>query len=255
MRRTVMALALLALLVAAGAALASGCGGSGGSGSDTGSSGLPDTVATVAGVDITGTQVQELIGQASVQLKGGGEAFPAKGTAQYDEYMAKMVEYLVGNQIIISSAKDLGLNVTDASVDAQIKELVSTYGGQKKFEATLKASGMTEDLLRRTIKSQLLSQAAQSVVTKAATVSDADVRSYWDAHAAEFKKNADTKTFAKAKDSIETMLLNAARQHLWNQWLSERTKQLGVTYADGFDPAVLKAHASAQASPSPSATP
>ena len=253
MRRSVTALALLALLVAAGAALASGCGGSGGS--DTGSSGLPGTVATVAGVDITGTQVQELIRQASVQLEGSGEAFPAKGTAQYDEYMAKMVEYLVGNQIILSSAKDLGLNVTDASVDAQIKELVSTYGGQKKFEATLKASGMTQDLLKRTIKSQLLSQAAQSAVTKAATVSDADVRSYWDAHAAEFKKNAETRTFAKAKDSIETMLLNAARQHLWNQWLSERTRQLGVSYADGFDPAVLKAHASAQASPSPSATP
>ncbi len=253
MRRSVTALALLALLVAAGAALASGCGGSGGS--DTGSSGLPGTVATVAGVDITGTQVQELIRQASVQLEGSGEAFPAKGTAQYDEYMAKMVEYLVGNQIILSSAKDLGLNVTDASVDAQIKELVSTYGGQKKFEATLKASGMTQDLLKRTIKSQLLSQAAQSAVTKAATVSDADVRSYWDAHAAEFKKNAETRTFAKAKDSIETMLLNAARQHLWNQWLSERTRQLGVSYADGFDPAVLKAHASAKTSPSASPAP
>ena len=250
MRRTVMALALLVLL--AGTALASGCGGSDGGGGGTGSSNLPGTVATVAGVDITGSQVEELISQAAAQLKGSGEAFPAKGTAQYDEYMAKMVEYLVGNQIIIASAEELGVEVTDAAVEAQIKQLVSTYGGQKKFDATLKDSGMTQDLLKRTIKSQMLSQAAQSVVAESASVSDADVKAYWDAHKGELSKNADTKTFAKAKESIKAMLLNATRQRLWNQWLSERTKKLGVTYADGYDPAVLKAHASAKASPSPS---
>lgn len=255
MRRTAIALAALALLVAPGAALVSGCGGNGGGGSGAGPSGLPATVATVGDVDITGTQVQELINQASVQLKGSGDSFPAKGTAQYDEYMAKMVEYLVGNEIIIQSAPALGVKVDDAAVDTEIKRLRSEYGGQQKFEAALKSSGMTEDLLHRTIKSQMLSQAAQSVVTKSATVSAAETRNYWDAHKAEFEQNADTKTFAKAKKSIESLLLNAARQHIWNGWLSEQTQKLGVTYTEGYDPTVLKASAAAQASPSASPSP
>lgn len=254
MRRTATALALLALLLAtAGAALVSGCGEDTGGGGAT--AGLPATVATVGDVGITGTQIQELINQASVQLKAEGKAFPAKGTAQYDEYMAKMVEYLVGNEIIVQSAEKLGVTVNDAQVDGQIKQLISTYGGRQKFEATLKASGMTEDLLARTISTQLLSQAAQVAVTKGATVSAADVKAFWDDNKAQLEKQAETSTFAKARKTIEDMLLSAAQQRLWNQWLSVRSKKLGVTYTPGYDPAVLKAHASAQASPSGAPSP
>lgn len=245
MKRTTTAVALLALLmILFGAALAGGCGSDGGD--------LPDgSVATVGDVSITMDQVKALIAQASVQLKGEGQAFPAEGTALYDEYMAKMVEYLVGNEIIIQSAPKYDVTVSDAQVNGQIEQLIASYGGQQKFDATLKASGMTQKLLEHTIKSQLLSQAMQSKVTESAGVTPAEIRSYWDAHKDQFTKDAKTRTFAKAKATIRSMLLSAAQQQIWNKWMSAQVEKLGVTYADGFDPAVLKARASSLASPAP----
>lgn len=246
MKRTAIAVALLALLLSAAlAAIAGGCGSE--SGGD-----VPDgAVATVGDVSITQEQIEELIAQASAQLKGQGEAFPAEGTAMYADYMAKMVEYLVGNQIIIQSAPEYDVTVTDSQVSGQIKQLVASYGGQAKFDRTLKAAGMDQELLERTIKSQLLSQAMQSKVTESATVSAADIKAYWDAHKEQFMEDAKTKTFAKAKATIKSVLLSAAQQQLWNKWMSAQTQKLGVSYAEGYDPAVLRADASAKASPSP----
>lgn len=248
MKRTTTAVALLALLLTVlGAAVAgAGCGGDGG-GSD-----VPDgAVATVGDVRITMDQIKELIAQASVQLKGEGQAFPAEGTALYDEYMAKMVEYLVGNEIIIQSAPSYDVTVSEAEVKGQIKQLIAAYGGQQKFDSTLKASGMTQELLERTIKSQLLSQAMQSKVTQSAGVTPAEIEAYWDAHKDQFTKDAKTKTFAKAKATIKDILLSAAQQQIWNKWMSAQMQKIGVTYAEGYDPAVLKARSSSSASPAP----
>ena len=86
------------------------------------------------------------------------------------------------------------------------------------------------------------------------TVSDAEVQAYWDAHKTEYEKQAKTNTFAKAKTTIKQTLLSAKQQKLWNAWLDKRVKEIGVTYADGYDPAKLIA-AATSASPSASATP
>ena len=220
MKRTASAVALLALLlVFAGAALVSGCGGDASGGASVPS----DAVATVGDVSITKAQIQELINQASAQLKGAGDSFPAKGTAQYDEYMAKMVEYLVGNEIVAQSAPQFDVKISDAEVAGQIKEMVATYGGQATFDKTLKAAGMTQDLLKRTIKMQLVSQAVQVAATKSATVNATEIKAYWDAHKDQLSKDKKTATFAKAKTTIKGILLSAAQQKLWNEWMSKRT--------------------------------
>ena len=105
------------------------------------------------------------------------------------------------------------------------------------------------ELLKRSIKGQALAQAAIAKVAKDVTVSDAEVQAYWDAHKAEYEKQKKTNTFAKAKATIKQTLLSAKQQKLWTAWLDKRVKEIGVTYADGYDPAKLIA-AAASASPS-----
>ena len=108
---------------------------------------------------------------------------------------------------------------------------------------------MTLDLLKRSIRSQTLSSRAAEVVTKKATVSDAEIQAYWDAHKAQLAKSKKTATLAKAKTTIKQTLLSAKQQQLWAAWIAERTKAIGVEYAAGYDPAVLNASSSASASP------
>jgi hypothetical protein len=253
MRRVTTALiAALALLgLAAAGLLATGCGGDQSSSGSTVSS---DSVAAVGDVQISKADFQQLMTQAQTQMKSSGMEVPKEGTPTYDHYVAQIVQYMVQEQVIAQSAKDLGVSVTDKQVTDQVAQLEKAYGGEAKVLTLLKQQGMTMDLLKRSIKGQALAQAAIAKVAKDVTVSDAEIQTYWDAHKAEYEKQKKTNTFAKAKATIKQTLLSAKQQKLWNAWLDKRVKEIGVTYTDGFDPAKLTA-AAASASPAAAATP
>ncbi len=138
--------------------------------------------------------------------------------------------------------------MTDKEVTDQIAQIKKAYGGEKKVLALLKEQGMTMALLERSLRSQALTQKVAAAVVKKASVSDADVQAYWDAHQAELSKKKATATLAKATATIRATLLGTAKQQIWKAWILERTKALGVVYAAGYDPAQLLS----SASPSPS---
>ena len=195
---------------------------------------------------VTKADFQQLLAQAQTQMKSSGMAVPAKGTATYNHYVAQIVDYLVQKQVVAQSVRQLGVSVTDKEVNDQIAQIEKSYGGEKKVLSLLKQQGMTIELLKRSIRNQTLDQRAAAVVTKKATVSDAQIQAYWNAHKAQYLKKK-TNTLAKAKATIKQTLLSANQQQLWNAWLSAREKALGVACAAGYDPAQLTA------SPSPSA--
>jgi hypothetical protein len=245
MRRvTTTLIATLALLglMAAGVATA-GCGSSQNSGSVPG-----DAVATVGGTSLPKAQFQELMAQAQTQMKAAGVAVPAAGTPAYGHYAAAIVNYMVQEQVVAQSAAQLGVAVTDKEVVDQVAQLEQAYGGEQKVLSLLKQQGMSMDLLKRSIKSRTLAQRAAAVVTKSAAVADTEIKAYWSAHKGEYQKQKKTATFAKAKGTIKQTLLTAKQQALWDQWISKREKELGVSYAVGYDPAQLTASASPSAS-------
>ena len=243
MRRvtTVLIAAVALLSVVAAGVVVAGCGGD--------SSVPSDAVATVGDATVTKTDFEKLMGQAQTQMKAQGMTVPKEGSASYDHYASQIVKYLVEEQIVTQSAKELGVQVTDKEVADQIAQLEKAYGGEKKVLALLKEQGMTLDLLKRSIRSQALTTLASQKVTQKATVSDADIQAYWDAHKAELAKSKKTATLAKAKTTIQQTLLSAKQQQLWAAWIAERAKALGVEYAAGYDPAALNASSSAAASP------
>jgi SurA-like N-terminal domain len=244
MRRvtTVLIAAVALLSITAAGLVAAGCGG--------GSSAVPsDAVATVGDATVTKADFQQLMTQAQTQMKAAGATPPAQGSSGYNHYTAQIVSYLVQEQIVAQSAKELGVQVTDKEVTDQVAQLEKAYGGEQKVVALLKQQGMTLDLLKRSIRAQTLSARTAALVTKKAAVSSAEITAYWNAHKAELSKTKKTATLAKAKATIQQTLLGAKKQQLWNAWVAARTKALGVAYAAGYDPAKLAG------SPSPSASP
>jgi hypothetical protein len=238
MRRATTALiAALALLgVAAAGLTAAACG----------DESVPsDAVVTVGEVAVTKTDFQELLSQAQVQMKAQGMKVPEEGSATYDHYVAQIVNYLVQEQVVEQSADELGVSITDEEVGEQVAQLEQAYGGEQKVVELLKEQGMTMELLKRSIRSQTLSDRVAEVVTKDASVSDAEIQAYWQAHKAELSKKKKTATLAKARTTIEQTLLSAKKLQLWNAWVAERAKALGVEYASGYDPALLTPSASA----------
>jgi len=227
---TVAALVLLAILTAS---VVAGCG-----------SGVPSTaVATVGKASITQAQFQELLSQVKAQSASQGQTFPVAGSATYKNYTAMIVDYLVQAQVVAQSASTFGVSVSDKQVADQVAQIEKSYGGQKKL--------LTMALLKESLKDQMLAQAVATKVVAKASVSAAQIKSYWQAHAAKLRKSKKTDTFAKAKATIRTTLLSQAKSALWSAWLTQRTSQLGVKYAAGFDPAALTSSPKPIASASP----
>ncbi len=238
MRRvtTVLVAAVALLGIAAAGLAASACGGS-----DVPS----DSVATVGDIAVAKADYEALLKQAQTQMKAQGMALPDKGSDTYDHFAGQIVNYLVQEQVVEQSAKKLGVSMTDEEVDQQVAQLEQAYGGEKKVLEMLKEQGMTMELLKRSIRSQTLADRAAEVVTKDAAVTDAAIEAYWNAHEAELSKVKKTATLAKAKKTIKQTLLSARKLELWNAWVAERSKAIGVVYAAGYDPAELTASPSA----------
>ncbi len=85
-------LASAALAVLALALVAVGCGGGGDSASGSLGSGV---VASVAGEEITQTQLDEVIAQAETRLKAQGQKIPAAGSQEYQAFQQNALQFLV----------------------------------------------------------------------------------------------------------------------------------------------------------------
>lgn len=165
------------LLVAAAVALA-GCGGGG-------PKSVPqDAVAVVGSDTITKAQFNTLMDSAKSTYKARKTAFPKVGTPAWDSLKNQAVTYLVQEAELEQKAKDLGVTVTTKDVDARIAQIKTQYfqNSQKKYQAQLKAQGLSEAQLRQDLHAQLLSEKLFQKVTADVKVSDSQVKTYYNQH-------------------------------------------------------------------------
>lgn len=234
---TVTIAAVMLVAIVAVPFIAAGCGG------------VPDdAIATVGDTSVPKAKFNQLMNQAKAQAELYGYTFPSKSSASYKSYAASIVSYLVQAEVVAQGAESVNVKVTDEDVQEQVDQINETYGGEKKVLKILKQQGMTMALLKLSLKNSLLSQKVSAAVTKSATVSDDEISAYWKAHADKLRKKAKTATFEKAKKTIKKKLLNQKKSKLWKQWLADKTEELGIEYATGYNPEELTA------SPSPSAS-
>jgi peptidyl-prolyl cis-trans isomerase C len=179
----------LPLLIALGALVlvAAGCGGGGSS-----SSVPSDAVAVVGGDTITKAQFNTLMDGARRTYKARKTPFPKAGTTQYKSLQDQAMQYLVQQDELGQKAKDLGVVVSTKDVQDRLKQIKQQYfgGSEKKYQAQLKAQGLTETQIEQDIHAQLLSEKLYNKVTSDVKVSDAEVKSYYNAHKTQYSQAA-----------------------------------------------------------------
>jgi foldase protein PrsA len=174
MTKRLFIVACLALLTGVLAA----CGGGG-------TKSVPsDSVALVNGDSITKVQFNGLIDATAKVAKVNKQTPPKAGTAAYKAVQDRVMAFLVQLDEFTQKGKDLGVNVTDAQVQAQIVKVKKQYfgGNEAKFEKGLAAQGLTLEIYQLEWRSQLLSQAIYTKVTKNVKVTPAAVQAYYAAH-------------------------------------------------------------------------
>lgn len=231
------ALAVVLALVLA-AVFAAGCG-----------DGVPgDAIAVVGDVPIAEADFDRYMEQARATVMSQSAAFPEVGSAEYDQYAASLVDYLVENELVAQGAGKLGVEVTAVDVSLYIADLETSYGGREAFLEELAEQGTTLAEVRTDVRASLLGEAVYAKVTEDVKVTAAEVEAFWEANKAAIKasaeENDEVATFANTKNEIRQSLLETAAAEAWQAWIDATRAELGVLYADGFDPDVLRGSSS-----------
>jgi parvulin-like peptidyl-prolyl isomerase len=182
MRLRFLPVALLTVLVLL---VAAGCGG--------GSKSVPaNAVAVVGGDTITKAQFNFLLDGAKRTYKARKTAFPKAGTTAYKSLQDQALQYLVQQSELEQKAKTLGITITAKDVDARLKQIKQQYfgGSQTKYQAQLKSQGLTEPQIKQDLRAQILSEKIYNKVTADVKVTDADIKSYYNAHKSNYSQAA-----------------------------------------------------------------
>jgi foldase protein PrsA len=170
-RRLAFALLLLPLILAI-----YGCGGE-----------LPQgAVAQVGQALVSQDQFDKL--EAAYQAAG---RVPDKKTQskEYHTFQQSLAQYLVMLEVLREQAPKFGIMVADSDVEAQVAEIQDMFqGDQKRFDDALKKQKLTLDQLKESLRERLLIDDMKAAVTKDVTVTDDEVKAYYDNHKADYTK-------------------------------------------------------------------
>jgi len=143
-----------------------------------------DSVALVSGDSITKTQFNSLMDATAKVAKVNKQTPPQAGTTAYKATQDRVMAFLVQLDEFTQKGTELGVTVSDKQVEAQIAKVKKQYfgGNEAKFEKGLATQGLTVEIYRLEWRSQLLSQAIYTKVTKNVKVTPAAVQSYYNTH-------------------------------------------------------------------------
>jgi parvulin-like peptidyl-prolyl isomerase len=152
----------------------------------------PDAIALVAGEPIPLRLFNEELYRVrrSYQLKK--RAFPAEGTPAYQKIRALIVDRFVYRAELRQKAKaDLDIEIRPEQVDFHVGQIRQQWGANEaKFQKMLRHLGLTEELLRADVHARLTLRAIEDAFRARSTVSDSDIRAFYDANLARYKSRA-----------------------------------------------------------------
>ena len=166
----------LPILIAS--ALVAGCGGGGNASLES------DDVVAVGSTHVAKTDYDALIAQAKRSFAQQNRKFPKQGTAEFEQIKSQAVTLLVQQAERADEADSMGIKITDSDVDKRLKQIIKQYfqNSQAKYQAQLKKQKLTDEQVRKDVRSQLVSEAVFNKVTKDVTVSSDDVHQYYVTH-------------------------------------------------------------------------
>jgi parvulin-like peptidyl-prolyl isomerase len=172
LRRAAVPLLLGATLVP----LLVGCGGD---------SGLPgDAVARVGPVVISQQQFEAVL--ASYQ-KAGKAPDKDRQPDLFRAFEQSVTQHLVVLEVLRQEAPAYGITITEEKIQAEIQKMRDMFqGDQTKFEAALARQKLSLADLERAVWERLLIEQMKAAITKGVSVTEDDVRAYYDAHKADY---------------------------------------------------------------------
>jgi foldase protein PrsA len=226
-RRNVSLLLLALIAVLAIAA----CGGDGGSDSAE----VPDgAIAVVGDKTVTKEEFDALVEQQKKSAESQKQDFPAAGTPEYEALKATVVKGLVEQKEWELEGESMGIKVTDEEIETELDKLKQQFfnGDQEKYEAELAKQGLTDAQVRDELRTRVLTNKIYEAVTKNVTVTDADIKAYYDKNPSQYQQPASrevrhilVKSEAKAQELHDQIQSGADFAKLAKKYTQDETSK------------------------------
>lgn len=209
----------------------------------------PSTVAaTVNGEQITTatleaatsiSQIFQILFSQLPQAFGQSLLSTPEGTAFLDRYQRDVLDQIIDSRIMVQQAVALDMKADESQVADQVQSRLDQIMQQNQMtidqiDAALKQQGSSLDdyktRLALSIREQLMVQALQESVTADVTVSDDDVKEYYETHEADYTNDDGTvKPLSDVSGSIHDSLLKTAQADRWNAWFKDAKDSSEIT--------------------------
>lgn len=155
-----------------------------------------DSVATVNGEDITKAQLDNRITKMMEVYKSQGQNFDLNSPANKvmkQGIESQILEGLIKEKLLLQEAKKQGVMPSDADINKQVTDIKKRFTTDKEFKDALTKFGMDEEGFLDWVKQNLASKGLYDKVTKGVTVSEADIKTYYDQNKATFNQGEKVK--------------------------------------------------------------
>ena len=113
-------------------------------------------VATVNGEKVTRTELDARILQNKTSYESQGADLDDPAT--YSEIEKQALDFMVNEKLILQDAEARNISVTSEEVDAQFQATAGNFETEQAFEDALKENGLTREVLRENLTTQLTVQ-------------------------------------------------------------------------------------------------
>lgn len=185
---------------------------------------LPEgVIATVGQSPITLAQLDKI---EAVYETAGRAPDKDKQPADYHSFRLQLVEYLVTLEVMRQEASAYGVTITSADVDARLQQIKQMFlGNEQKFNDAVAQQKLTLEELTQAIKESLWFEKMKAVVTEDVTMTEDEVRAYYDAHAPEYVEQESRKVrhilISPFVDAAGNVVAAAPTQDDWDAAKSE----------------------------------
>lgn len=154
------------------------------------------SIALFAGTSLAGTPVIAKVNGKPLTAFELNEEFqallPMRGSYHGNVSEERIVELrkqamdsLIGKELQYQDALEKGLSASTEEIESELSKMEKAFGSSRKFMDTVKKLGLTKDEVKKYIKKRLLTAKAKEAVAAKASLSDEELRDY-------YQKNKDT---------------------------------------------------------------
>lgn len=185
-------------------------------------------VAKVAGEEIKKEEFKKVfdIFKKQYEQQFGEEVWTqeVEGRKFIDVAREKLLDMMVDERLEKNKAAELGITVTDDEINSEVEKAKKYFDTEEKFNEYLKGQGMDLDYFKESVRKELLTNKLKEKLTADLAVTDAELKSYYDANQSEFKSVKASHILLDTKEEAEKMLARVKAGENFNELAKQYSK-------------------------------